>query len=196
LTYPVPAEPDAAADETAAVQPADIGVIDADCIAIAEIELVPFVEFYRHKRDRIARALALTLGDGDLGADAADEALARAYQRWDRVGTFADPAGWVYRVGLNWATSVLRRRSRAPIAPVDRDPTDVAAPAEPDIAAALAELPVHQRAAVVCRFYLGLTEQETAAALRIRPGTVKSRLHRALRQLETRLAHLSPKETS
>jgi RNA polymerase sigma-70 factor (ECF subfamily) len=53
---------------------------------------------------------------------------------------------------------------------------------------------VRQRSVVVCRFYLGMSEAETAAALGTRPGTVKSRLHRALRQLQTRLAHLSPEE--
>ncbi|MDQ1373248.1 MAG: hypothetical protein QOJ09_586, partial [Actinomycetota bacterium] len=43
-----------------------------------------------------------------------------------------------------------------------------------------------------CRFYLGLSEAETATALGTRPGTVKSRLHRALQHLQTRLAHLRP----
>lgn len=157
-------------------------------------ESTPFAAFYGARRDRIVRAMSLTLGDRDLAADAVDEAMARAYQRWESVGAFADPGGWVYRVALNWATSVLRRRKRAPAPLADRDPTDVDAPAEPDLAAALAELPVHQRAVVVCRFYLGLSEQETAHALRTKVGTVKSRLHRALRHLETRVAHLAPKE--
>ncbi|MPY92853.1 MAG: hypothetical protein GEV08_07215, partial [Acidimicrobiia bacterium] len=155
-----------------------------------------FTEFYRLKRDRIARALALTLGDGRLGAEAADEAMARAYQRWDRVSDFDDPGGWVYRVGLNWATSVLRRRVRAPRPPAERGPSDVGPLAEPDVLAALHELGVKQRSVIVCRFYLGLSEAETAEALGVRPGTVKSRLHRGLRHLQSRLAHLDPQERS
>lgn len=71
---------------------------------------------------------------------------------------------------------------------------DVSAPGEPDVLAALGELDVPQRSVVVCRFYLGLSELETAQALGIRPGTVKSRLHRALRRLEVRLDHLRPEE--
>jgi RNA polymerase sigma-70 factor (ECF subfamily) len=157
-------------------------------------DTIGFVTFYEQARDRIGRALALTLGDADLAVEAVDEAMARAYQRWDRVGTFENPGGWVYRVACNWATSVLRRRRRAPHPPVDRGPTDVGPVAEPTVAAALRELPARQRSVVVCRFYLGLSEAETAVALGTRPGTVKSRLHRALRHLETRLAHLAPEE--
>ena len=187
LSYPVVA---AAADAQAEAD-ADDAAVDLDATTAPEFE-----RFYRDHRDRLARALAMTLGgDAHLGAEAADEAMARGYQRWDRVAHFDDPAAWVYRVGLNWATSVLRRRLR-PIKPqVQRDVTDVDAPAEPDVLVALAELDVKQRAVVVCRYYLGYSEAETATALHIRPGTVKSRLHRALKTLETRLAHLRNEES-
>ena len=139
-----------------------------------------FVAFYRDARDRVARALALTLGDGALGAEAADEALARSFQRWARIGAYDDPAGWVYRVGLNWATSVLSRRRRQPAPHAERGAADVGPVAEPSVRAALAERDVRQRAVLVCRFYLGLSEQETAAARGTRPGTVKSRQSRGL----------------
>ncbi|MEY2426104.1 MAG: hypothetical protein QOI61_1676 [Actinomycetota bacterium] len=151
-----------------------------------------FDEFYRSRRDRVARALALTLGDAHLGAEAADEAMTRAYQRWTRVGAYDDPGAWAYRVGLNWATSVLRRRNRAPEPLFEATRSEMDHIGEPTVVAALAALPVKQRAVVICRFYLGLTEAETAAALHVRPGTVKSRLHRALAQLRTSLDHLSP----
>lgn len=158
-------------------------------------ERLAFVDFYRAERDQLARALALTLGDGHLAAEAVDEAMVRAYQRWDRVSTFDSPAGWVYRVARNWATSVLRRRSRAPRPLAERGPSDLGPLDEPDVRAALAELGLKQRSVVVCRYYLGLNEAETATALNIRPGTVKSRLHRGLRHLESRLSHLRPEET-
>jgi RNA polymerase sigma factor (sigma-70 family) len=153
----------------------------------------PFDDFYRVERDRVARALAITLGDGHLAADATDEAMARAYQRWAKVGLYDNPGGWVYRVALNWATSVLRRRRRAPHPHVER-PTEIGPVPEPTVAEALAALDVDQRAVVVCRYYLGLSEAETAAALGIRPGTAKSRLSRALQRLQPRLAHLRPEE--
>lgn len=169
----------------------------ADSSVTAEAGTASFESFYRQRRDRLARALALALTDVHLGAEAADEAMARAYQRWEKVSAYDDPGAWVYRVGLNWATSVLRRRHREPRPPAaaEGDAADLTPLAEPDVMAALGELDLRQRAVVVCRFYLGLSEAETAAALRIRPGTAKSRLHRALRTLQPRLAHLRTEET-
>ena len=160
------------------------------------VTIADFDDFYRSRRDRIARALALTLGDAHLGAEAADEAMTRAYQRWSHVGGYDDPGAWVYRVGLNWATSFLRRRNRAPKPLFEAGPTDIGPLSEPTVLHALADLPVTQRAVVICRFYLGLNEAETAAALHVRPGTVKSRLHRALAHLRTRLNHLSPEASN
>jgi RNA polymerase sigma factor (sigma-70 family) len=155
-----------------------------------------FTAFYRSHRDRLARALALTLRDGHLAAEAIDEAMARAFQRWSRVESYDDPAAWVYRVALNWSTSVIRRRLRPPRVQHVPDLEGVGSIAEPTVLAALAALDLDQRAVIVCRYYLGLSEAETAAALRIRPGTVKSRSHRGLRILESRLSHLRPEASA
>jgi RNA polymerase sigma-70 factor (ECF subfamily) len=61
---------------------------------------------------------------------------------------------------------------------------------DPAIHHALSELDISLRAVVVCRFLFDWSTDTTADALNIRPGTVKSRLHRALRLLEGKLAHL------
>jgi RNA polymerase sigma-70 factor (ECF subfamily) len=189
-------EPDAAPNRVLGVDSV-LAMSNAPRVEVDAVEALgppPFTEFYRGSRDRVGRALALTLGDAELAAEAVDEAMARAYARWAKVGTYENPGGWVYRVALNWATSVLRRRRRQPHEPVDRDPTDVGPVAEPTVRAALEQLDVRHRAVIVCRFYLGLSEAETAAALGTRPGTVKSRLHRATRRLQIDLAHLDPSE--
>jgi RNA polymerase sigma factor (sigma-70 family) len=179
-----------------------VEVIPAEPLSVAEDVTVPplrasflsFTDFYRASRDEVARALSLTLGNADLGTEAADEAMARAYQRWSSVAAYGNPTGWVYRVGLNWATSVLRRRSRAPQPLADRESQGIGAVAEPDVSRAIAELDVRQRAVVVCRYLLGWSVAETATALATPEGTVKSRLHRASVTLATRLAHLRPEE--
>jgi RNA polymerase sigma-70 factor (ECF subfamily) len=159
-------------------------------VELSDLQAVLFPEFYRESRDRIARALTLTLGDTDLALEAVDEAMARAYQRWSRVGSLDNPGGWVYRVALNWSCSVLRRRRRAPHLRPERDATDVGPISEPTVLRALAELDVRQRAVVVCRHLLGWSEAETAVALSTPVGTVKSRLHRANQVLARRLDHL------
>jgi DNA-directed RNA polymerase specialized sigma24 family protein len=156
-----------------------------------------FEAFWSAQRGPLGRALALTLGDRQLAGDAVDEAMARAYQHWPHVGTLANPGGWVYRVGLNWSRSFVRRARRTPpswmIAHSAAAPIDMR---EPAIDAALAALPLTQRSVVVCRLLLGLSEAQTAAALRLRPGTVKSRLSRAVAQLSTALAHLDPNDNN
>jgi DNA-directed RNA polymerase specialized sigma24 family protein len=151
-----------------------------------------FAVFYRTAYQDVARALAVTLGDADLGREAADEAMARCYSRWGVVQGYDNPAGWVYRVGLNWARS-LRRRAACKLffhhTPVEMPPV-----ADPEIQRAVAELSIELRAVVVLRFLLDWSTQETADALAVRPGTVKSRLHRATALLQRKLYHLAPEE--
>eukprot|EP01036_Dinobryon_divergens_P000195 gene195-238_t len=142
---------------------------------------VSFEDFYLSSRASVGRALALTLRDDDLAREAIDEAMARAYQRWSHVGQLDNPGGWVYRVGLNWSRSVIRRlRRNPPIWIAQPGDAPAAAPTDPSIDAALDSLGVDHRAVVVCRLLLGLSEQQTADVLGLRPGTVKSRLARAL----------------
>lgn len=153
-----------------------------------------FEAFYRDGYADIARALAVTLGDLDLAQEATDEAMVRAFVRWQKVGAYDNPGGWVYRVGLNWAHSARRRLGR--VVPfherrvVDRRVFD-APVTDPAHFAALRELDMSLRAVVVCRLLLDWSVDETATALRIKPGTVKSRLHRALTQLERTLGDAS-----
>jgi RNA polymerase sigma factor (sigma-70 family) len=152
-----------------------------------------FEEFYRAQVDRVYRALAMTLGDADLARDATAEGMARAYARWSAVSSAENPGGWVYRVGLNWATSRWRRRRREHPLPNDLPPAAI--PADVDSFSALAALRglnTLSRAVVVCRVLLDLSTSETAAALNIPEGTVKSRLARALATLRNSLTEETP----
>ncbi|WP_420438559.1 RNA polymerase sigma factor [Candidatus Poriferisodalis sp.] len=155
------------------------GAMPADTVALR------FEDFYATHRDGLARALGLALRDGALGAEAADEAFARACQRWAQVSAYANPQGWVFRVGLNWARSWLRRVRRErerrtlmaqPFSTEDRT-------RDLDLERALGTLNDVHRAVIVARFYLDWSVSETAEALGIAEGTVKSRLSRGLDQL-------------
>ena len=163
--------------------PADPRVVDA-------VVAARFDDFYSSHRDDMARALGLALRDAELGAEAADEAFARACQRWGIVSAYANPQGWVYRVGLNWARSWMRRarreRERRPLLAQPHAIED--RPRDLDLEHALDSLNDAHRAVIVARFYLDWSVAETATALGIASGTVKSRLSRGLEQLRAVLA--------
>ncbi len=153
-----------------------------------------FDDFYVTHRDEIGRALTYTFGDQTLGLEAVDEAMARAYQRWDSLGGTANPAGWVYVTGRRWGLSWLRgrRRERKREVAVVTDGSDsrwAGVAPDPGVAEhvhlmnALSHLNVDHRTVVVCRFSLGMSVAETASALGVREGTVKSRMARAVEQL-------------
>lgn len=142
-----------------------------------------FDAFFGANHASIVRALALALGNDDLGRDAASEGFARALQRWAKVSRYDNPAGWVYRVGLNWARS--RRRKTVRETELTAAPRNGVAAVERDLRVlpALQRLSDDHRDVVVAKYYLDWSEQRIADALDIRPGTVKSRLSRALQRL-------------
>jgi len=142
--------------------------------------------FYRSHYPTVVRSLSITLGDAGLGREAADEAMTRAYANWSKIGGYENPAGWAYRVGLNWARSWHRRTTRRlPF----RATTSVELPpmADPQLDYALMQLDIKYRAVVVCRYLLDWSTDQTAEALDLRPGTVKSRLATGLGQLRVAL---------
>jgi RNA polymerase sigma factor (sigma-70 family) len=122
---------------------------------------------------------------------------------WRAIGRFRDDAPflpWLLRIVANQTRNQVRSRKRRdaralralepPGAPTD--PTADAEAHERDAAvlAAVRSLRTEERDVVVCRWFLGLSEQETAAALGIPRGTAKSRASRALTRLRARLAPL------
>jgi RNA polymerase sigma-70 factor (sigma-E family) len=140
---------------------------------------------------RLVGLLALYTGDRAVGEDLAQEALLRLHQHWPRVRHMASPRGWLSSVGLNLARSWWRRRfaeQRAhrrlrrarPEAANDPELSDVVA-----IRSAVAALPPRQRAALVLRYYGGLSVADTAETLGCAEGTVKSLTHKAIAVLRT-----------
>lgn len=161
--------------------------IDAQSVDVT-VDDSSFAAFYAAHSETVTRALAVTLGDGELASDAMNEAMTRAYQRWSKISAYDNPAGWVYRVGMNWSLSWKRKRRRERDRPVQfaAATTDLEL-RDDSLDAALDGLTVDHRSVVVCRIYLDWSVEETAEALDIAPGTVKSRLARALTTLRTEL---------
>jgi RNA polymerase sigma factor (sigma-70 family) len=148
-----------------------------------------FEAFYVANHARLERAVILSLGSTEVGQDAVAEAFARALKRWEQVGGFSNPQGWVFRVAVNWARS-RRRRARREVSPeefsrivVSDAPTDDDIHNDVVVTEALARLGFEHRVVVVARYYLDWSEADLAAALDVPAGTVKSRTSRALKQL-------------
>ena len=138
---------------------------------------------------RLARAILLD------DRDAEDVVQEAALSAWRRQGSVRDPEKfdqWFERIVVNQCRDQLRRRRRAlPLAapPIGFDPA--AAPPETgtdaDLDRALASLGVDHRIVVVMRYLQDRTVEDIASRLGIPAGTVKSRLHNALKALKADL---------
>ena len=147
-----------------------------------------FREFMRGRWPAMVRlAYGLT---GDLGhaEDVAQAAFARAYASWARVAGTGDPDAYVRRIVINCNNSRFRKR-RVAESLVDAVPEpSPQPPADPfgdseALLKALRRLGPRQRAVIVLRFWMDMSEAETAAALNCSVGTVKSQASRALAAL-------------
>jgi RNA polymerase sigma-70 factor (ECF subfamily) len=139
---------------------------------------------------RLARAILL---DDTEAEDAVQEA---ALVAWRRFGSLRDPASfdaWFDRILVNQCRDQLRRRKRAvqvASPPVGFEPAAGAPPEnewDADLERALAALDVEHRTVVVLRYWQDRTVDDIAARLGIPAGTVKSRLHNAMRSLRASL---------
>ena len=137
------------------------------------------------------------IGNSHLAEDVTQQVfveLFTALRRFDPERPFAP---WLYRIVVNISLKEVRRRDHrnllledaADVPSLDPLPDLIVEKSEArrDIWAAIRKLSTKQRAAVVLRYYHGFGEAEMAVALGCRRGTVKSRLHTALRQLEVLL---------
>ena len=138
----------------------------------------------------VYRAAYLILRDAQAAEDVAQDTFIRAYNAALRTDPGEFVRSWLYRIAVNTALNELRRRKRETAA-VTRvgveggyDPTD-ASDTQTVVSEAIDRLPDRLRVAVICRYFLDLSENEMAQVLRVRPGTVKSRLHEARRLLAT-----------
>jgi RNA polymerase sigma factor (sigma-70 family) len=124
--------------------------------------------------------LAYVLVDTEAEAEeVVQEAFAKLLVRWSSV---RNPGAYLRRSVLNGCRDLQRRRATRRAHPDEREvPVD---PAADHVLDAVRALPPKRRAVVVLRFYEDLTIDQIAEVLRTRPGTVKSLLHRALKELE------------
>ncbi|HEX6421384.1 MAG TPA: sigma-70 family RNA polymerase sigma factor [Acidimicrobiales bacterium] len=138
-----------------------------------------FDDLFRRRYEPMVRVAFLLVGSRAEAEDVVQDAFARIELRWARLD---NPEAYLHRCVVNRSHDVLRRRRlEQRFRLLRRDETSELQADE--LGDALAALPPRRRAAVVLRYYAGLREREIADALGVRPGTVKSMLHRALSEL-------------
>jgi RNA polymerase sigma-70 factor (sigma-E family) len=157
-----------------------------------------FEHFYLEEYPRVVKLVYALSGSRAAAEDIAQEAFLRAYQHWERVGSYEHQAAWVRRVAANLATSGLRRRLLEARAlgrlAGRREPALDPLPAEQaDFGRALRALPRRQAQAVALFYVEDLSIQQIAAVLDCAEGTVKAHLAKARHTLAKRL-QLDPGE--
>ena len=132
----------------------------------------------------LRRALVAAYGP-DLGSDAAADALAWAWEHFDKVETLDNPAGYLWRVGQTSVRRAAGRRHRwhAP----DAATAGGEPPYEPGLAQALAGLSERQRAAVLLVHGYGYPLAEAAGLLGCRIRTLRNHLDRGLAKIRLTL---------
>jgi DNA-directed RNA polymerase specialized sigma24 family protein len=143
-----------------------------------------FERFAGAVEPRLRRALVAAFG-AVAGREAAADALAWAWQNWDRVVGLESPVGYLYRVGR---TLALRSEARdvpvAELVPAIAPPEDSF---EPGLAPAITRLSEAQRCAVVLVVGFGYTLREAAEVLDVTASTVHRDCERALARLRSEL---------
>jgi RNA polymerase sigma-70 factor (ECF subfamily) len=156
-----------------------------------------FGEVVRRHRDRLWAVALRTLGDREEAADALQDALVSALRAsGSRTGEGAAFRGesavttWLHRIVVNACLDRVRRRASHPTDPLPerdlpaRGPDPLAArELAIDLDAALATLPVEQRAALVLVDMYGYPVDDVAVILECAVGTVKSRCARGRARL-------------
>jgi RNA polymerase sigma factor (sigma-70 family) len=151
------------------------------------------VHTYQGIAFRTAYLIAGTAADAE---DAAQEAFVKAYRALGRFRPGAPFRPWLLQIVANEARNRRRsagRRSALALRAAAQESSGDAAPSPEaalvaserrrELLAALERLREEERLVLACRFFLDLSEEETAAALGVRRGTVKSRQSRALARL-------------
>ncbi|MEU6349473.1 SigE family RNA polymerase sigma factor [Streptomyces sp. NPDC047072] len=151
---------------------------------------VEFHAFFERHYAELSRLAHLLTGEPDAADDLAADALLALWHRWDRVRAADHPAAYARGVVANLARtrirSAVRERRRVALFWSQREEKvenpDVAGVV--DVQEALRRLPFRKRACVVLRHAFDLSEKDTALALGVSVGTVKSQTSKGMAELQ------------
>jgi DNA-directed RNA polymerase specialized sigma24 family protein len=138
-----------------------------------------FTAFVTEQEGRLRRALVAAYG-GERGREATAEALAYAWEHWERISQMDNAPGYLFRVGQS---RTRWRRSALTFAPLASEPPSF----EPGLIPALKSLSVRQRTAVVLVHGFGWTLKEVAELTGTSVTTIQNHLERGLSHLRRTL---------
>lgn len=146
---------------------------------------------FRSEYRSLVRLASLLLEDRGAAEEVVQDAFVKLQVGWDRVRDPEKAPAWLRSAVLNGARSRLRhhgvRRRHLQVAPAVHESAAAGAERHDEqrrMMAALRTLPARQREALVLKFYAELSEAETAAAMGVSTGSVKTHVHRGLAALE------------
>ncbi len=147
-----------------------------------------FDAFYTGSWSRLFGQAYVLTGDRESAQDLTQEALLRAWRKWDRITNYEDPEGWTRRVLHNlciesWRKSTTRR---AVVLPAPDGPPEIPVHHH-ELVQAMRTLPADQARALLLHDGLGMTVPETATELDVPEGTVRSWLSRSRKVVAARI---------
>jgi RNA polymerase sigma factor (sigma-70 family) len=178
-------------------RPTDDSVLIARAVRGDSAAYEEIVQRYQQVAFRTAYVIT---GSAAEAEDAAQEGFVKAYRALDRFRLDAEVRPWLLRIVANEARNRIRssgRRQQLELRLIEGSRLGDAAPSPETVAVASDErrrllamvnaLSDEDRLVIASRYFLELSGEETAAALGIPEGTVKSRLARALTRLRARV---------
>ena len=152
-----------------------------------------FVKFYEASYSRVIGLIAGLTGDRAQAEDITQEAFARAFTRWRKVGDYDHPEAWVRQVACRLVFDASRRSKRAVLASsllaaalrgraAGPDPLS-----ESELALAMLRVPVEQRQVLVMYYLADLPVEEIARDCDVSVTTIRTRLAAARRRLAREL---------
>jgi RNA polymerase sigma factor (sigma-70 family) len=147
-----------------------------------------FAAFYRVELGRAVRLAHLLTGSNEAAEDIAHDAILRVR---DRIADVSNPAGYltttVVNLSRNWHRSRGRETARALQVASRAARGGQHEPTDTDVLDVIDRLPFRQRAVLIARYWLDMSEADIAELIGCRPGTVKSLASRALSSVRKEL---------
>jgi RNA polymerase sigma-70 factor (sigma-E family) len=167
------------------------GATDADSGATGGVTAL-----YQAHAVGLIRLAIVMLGDRGAAEDVVQDAFLGLYRHWDRLADTGNALTYVRSAVLNRCRNALRQRGQrdrhdrqgpGPTASESAEAVALVGEENQQVLAGIRALPDRQREALVLRFYLDLSEEETARAMGVSRGTVKSATSRAVAALGRKL---------